>query len=240
MKLEAVMACTRISVLLTTTLWLSLFSCRAVAQEEVEYRMELGGGIGAGFGLTDVNHRFYGNTTLSGGVVARFLLNPRMAIKTSITYTGIKGNTGNVPDFYPALPDGGTTSNALEYSYDGGVYDLGATYELNFLPYGYRRGYEGRSRLTPYIQLGFGLTYATSHAFSVNLPVGVGLKYKLASRLNLGLDWQVHFTVSDKLDGLDAPTGIGSSGFRNKDHYFTTLVTLTYDIFPKCVDCNKG
>lgn len=234
------MAGTRISILLFTTLWLSMYTCRMVAQDEVEYRMELGGGIGAGFGLTDVNSRFYGNTTLSGGVVARFLLNPRMAIKTSLSYVGIKGSTDDVSGFYPSAVDGGVTSTALEYSYDGGVYDLGATYELNFLPYGYLRGYEGRSRLTPYIQLGFGLTYATSHAFSVNLPVGFGLKYKLASRLNLGFDWQVHFTVSDKLDGLDAPTGIGSSGFRNKDHYFTTFVTLTYDLFPKCVDCNKG
>lgn len=230
----------RTSTLCLLAACLGLVPLRVAAQEDVQYRMELGGGIGGGFALTDLNSKFYGNTTLAGGAVVRFLLNPRMAIKTNLVYSGIKGATADVSGFYPVTPEGPASTDRLNYSFDGGVYDLSATYELNFLPYGFTRGYEGYCRLVPYFQAGFGLTYATSHAFSVNLPVGIGLKYKLARRLNVGLDWLVHFTVSDKLDGLEAPTGIRSSGFRNKDHYFTTLVTLTYDIFPRCVDCNKG
>lgn len=230
----------RISILSLLALVAGLFPPCMSAQDDVQYRMELGGGIGAGFGLTDLNSKFYGNAALSGGLVTRFILNPRMAIKANLAYTGIKGNTAGAPGFYPVTPEGNASADRLAYSFDGGVYDLSATYELNFLPYGFTRGYEGHCRLVPYIQLGFGLTYATSHAFSVNLPLGFGVKYKLARRLNVGLDWLVHFTVSDKLDGLEAPTGIRSSGFRNKDHYFTTLVTLTYDIFPRCADCNKG
>ena len=192
------------------------------AQEEVQYKMEMGVAAGAGFGLTDINHRFYGNVSVSGGAVARFLLNPRMAIKTSLTYTV-----------------GSVSPERLNYTFSGGVYDLSATYELNFLPYGYVRGFEGHKRITPYIQLGLGFTYASSGTFTVNLPVGFGVKCKIARRLNLGLDWLIHFTPSDELDGLNAPTAIPSSGFRNKDHYSTTLVTLTYDLFPRCVNCNR-
>ena len=209
------------------------------AQEEVQYKMEMGVAAGAGFGLTDINHRVYGNVSVSGGAVARFLLNPRMAIKTSLTYTGIKGNTDNVSDFYPAVTVGSVSPERLNYTFSGGVYDLSATYELNFLPYGYVRGFEGHKRITPYIQLGLGFTYASSGTFTVNLPVGFGVKCKIARRLNLGLDWLIHFTPSDELDGLNAPTAIPSSGFRNKDHYSTTLVTLTYDLFPRCVNCNR-
>lgn len=117
--------------------------------------------------------------------------------------------------------------------------DLGGTYELNFWPYGYHRGYQGYSRITPYIQLGFGLSYGTAKAFSLNLPVGAGLKYKLKERLNVGLDWQTHFTLSDKLDGLQAPTGVKTSGFKNKDHYSTLMLTLTYSFSPKCPECNR-
>ncbi len=226
-------------VLLGGLLMMMACSARLSAQDDVQYKMELGGALGAGFGLTDINSRFYGNVSVSGGAVARFLLNPRMAVKTAITYIGIKGNTGDVSGFYPNESVGSVSSGPLDYSYSGGVYDLSATYELNFLPYGFLRGFEGYSRITPYVQLGFGLVYATSGAFTVNLPIGVGVKYKLTRRLNIGLDWLMHFTPSDKLDGLAAPTGIPSSGFRNKDHYSTTLVTLTYDLFPKCVNCNK-
>ncbi len=47
-------------------------------------------------------------------------------------------------------------------------------------------------------------------------------------------------TFSDRLEGLEAPKGIKSEMFRNKDHYGLTLVTLTYDISPRCPACNKA
>ena len=88
--------------------------------------------------------------------------------------------------------------------------------------------------------MGFGLTDGKAgKAFTANIPLGVGVKYKVAERLNLGLDWLVHFTLSDKLDGLEAPLGINSSGFRNKDHYSALSLTLTYDLNPRCPTCNR-
>ena len=118
--------------------------------------------------------------------------------------------------------------------------DLSALYELHFLPYGYERGYQGYCRLVPYIQIGLGVSYGKAgKAFTMNLPVGIGAKYKIGPRLNLGLDGIAHFTLSDKLDGLEAPLGIKSSMFRNKDHYVTLLLTLTYDLNPRCPTCNK-
>ena len=94
-----------------------------------------------------------------------------------------------------------------------GIYDLSALYELHFLPYGYVRDYKGYSRIVPYLQMGLGLTYKdrAGKAFSANIPLGFGVKYKVAPRLNLGLDWLMHLSLSDKLDGLDAPLGIKSS-----------------------------
>ncbi len=220
---------------LTLALLMAAASTLALqAQDEVEYRMEIGAGGGIGFGLTDLNNRPFGHPAGSGSAILRFVLNPRMAIKTQLGYTGLSGDTRNPQEFYP----GADTTTPLAYRFSGGVADLGATYELNFWPYGYHRGYQGYSRITPYIQFGLGLTYGTAKAFTLNVPVGVGLKYKLRERLNIGLDWQMHFTLSDKLDGLDAPTRVSTSGFKNKDHYSTLQLTLTYSFSPVCPDCN--
>lgn len=211
----------------------------AMAQDDVEYRMELGAGAGVAFSLDDTNSRFYGATNMAGGVLARFPLNPRMAVKTALSYARTAGSTTGLEEFYPANP-GTVSPERLDYTFSGGIVDLSALYELHFLPYGYKQGYLGHRRLVPYIQAGFGLTYATpGKAFTVSLPVGAGLKYKLAARLNLGLEWRMHFTLSDKMDGLAAPLGIKSQGFRNKDHYSFTLLTLTYDLAPKCPNCNR-
>lgn len=213
-----------------------LYSQKIFAQqEELQYRLELGAGLGLGKNFTDVK----GNIGLAGALIARFPLNPRMAVKTQFTYDTMKGNTSGLKEFYPADVNAAGT-NRLDYSVSSGIYDLSALYELHFLPYGYLRDYRGHFRLIPYVQLGFGLTYgAAGKAFTANIPLGVGLKYKIAQRLNLGLDWLVHFSLSDKLDGLEAPLGIKSEMFRNKDHYSALTLTLTYDLNPKCPTCNK-
>lgn len=213
-----------------------LYSQKIFAQqEELQYRLELGAGLGLGKNFTDVKD----NIGLAGALIARFPLNPRMAVKTQFTYDTMKGNTSGLKEFYPADVNAAGT-NRLDYSVSSGIYDLSALYELHFLPYGYLRDYRGHFRLIPYVQLGFGLTYgAAGKAFTANIPLGVGLKYKIAQRLNLGLDWLVHFSLSDKLDGLEAPLGIKSEMFRNKDHYSALTLTLTYDLNPKCPTCNK-
>lgn len=218
--------------------FLMLCAPSAEAQDEVVYRLELGAGIGGGFSLNDVNSKWYGKTGLAADLIARFPLNPRMAIKTQLAYQTVKGSTDNASRFYPANPNV-SGAERLSYSVSGGLFDLSGMYELHFLPYGYERGYQGYRRIVPYIQMGVGLCYATEGNLSLQLPFGVGIKYKIGPRLNLGLDWTMHLTLTDKIDGLDAPLGISSSGFRNKDHYSQTLITLTYDLNPKCPTCNK-
>lgn len=211
-------------------------SLHAAAQnDETVYRLELGGGVGMGLNLTDVD----GKIGLAAAAVARFPLNPRMAVKAQFSYSQIKGATDGIKNFYPIDPSQ-PGSDRLHYEVSDGIYDLSALYELHFLPYGYVRDYKGYSRIVPYLQMGFGLTYGpVGKAFSANIPLGFGVKYKVAPRLNLGLDWLMHFSLSDKLDGLDAPLGIKSSGFRNKDHYSALTLTLTYDLNPRCPTCNR-
>lgn len=203
--------------------------------DEPFYRLELGGGAGLATHFSDVK----GQIAPALSAVARFPLNPRSAIKTEVTWLTLKGDTKGMKPFLPSSPDAVGTER-LDYSVKDAVWDFSGLYELHFLPYGYVQDYKGYCRLVPYIQLGFGLTYGQAgKAFTANVPLGAGLKYKIGERLNLGLSWTVHFSLSDKLDGLEAPLGIPSEGFRNKDHYSTLKLTLTYDLNPRCPTCNR-
>ena len=220
--------------LLLLIVFVASFSASA-QQDETFYRLEIGGGVGMGNTFTDVK----GKMGFSAAAVARFPLNPRMAVKTQFSYTSMKGKTNGVKNFYPANPEH-MGNEMLDYSVTNGIYDLSAVYELHFLPYGYIRDYRGYSRIVPYLQAGLGLTYGPAgKGFSPNIPLGLGVKYKVAERLNLGLDWLIHFTLNDKLDGLQDPLGIESKGFRNKDHYSALTFTLTYDLNPRCPTCNR-
>lgn len=237
--LQSSIATYRQRLIAAVLLLVTLLPGHLSAQDDVEYRMEVGGAVGIDAALTDANSRLFGAVGMAGGALVRFVLNPRMAVKVGASYARLSGATTDVDHFYPATTAGATTER-LDYRVSGGLTDVSALYELHFLPYGYIAGYQGFRRLTPYIEMGLGCTYSDAgNAFTVNIPLGAGLKYKAGRRLNLGLEWRMHLSLSDRLEGLKAPLGISSSGFKNKDHYALTLFTVTYDISPQCPECNK-
>ena len=127
--------------------------------------------------------------------------------------------------------------------------ELGAQFEYSFFAYGTGAGYKDSRRLAPYILAGVGLTYApkpANHVVAMNLPVGIGVKYKLAERLNVGAEWTMRFTTSDRLDvthatglQLDDPYGIESGLLKNRDSYSWLMLYVSYDMFPKYRKCNN-
>lgn len=79
------------------------------------------------------------------------------------------------------------------------------------------------------------------NVFTGNVPLGLGVKYKIASRLNLGVEWAVHFSLSDELDGVRDPYNVKSSGaFKNTDCYQALQVTLTYSFKARCSTCHNA
>ena len=192
-----------------------------------------------GYTLNDGNSKLFGNGKLAAGVIARFPLSPRMAIKTNLSYLKMEGDVSKVKQFYPAV-SGVAGAERLNYAYSGAIYDLAVLYELHFLPYGYLPTYMGYHQLVPYLQIGFGASYGDiDKSLALSIPMGVGLKYKVARRVNLGLEWRMNFTNNDGVEGLESPMGIKSSGFKNKDHHSMLLFTVTYDLSPKCPTCNR-
>ena len=258
--------------LITTAI---LFSCSGImAQDDPEYRME----FGAGLGLTTYEGDFNGailsgeNTSPSGSVMLRRVMNPRSSLRFALGLGSIKGSSKNLSTYYQDFNTKRYTESAREpYEFKNTLVDFNALYEYNFFPYGTGRDYRGAKRLTPFIGVGLGFTYVnckngtidlsavpakvvksssdlygspemtgSSGVFTANLPIAFGVKYKLADRVNLGLEWMMHFTLSDKLDGVKDPYHISSTGiFKNTDSYSSLQVSLTYSFWEKCKTCLK-
>ena len=222
--------------LLLLPLLLLLAASGAYGQEEPEYRME----AGAGLGLVSYEGDYNGNIAKQpqplGSLVAKYRLNPRMAWGLNVSLGQLKGSSANVKTWYvgqqPEEP----------YAFSHRLVDVGLRYEYNFWPYGTGREYLGARQLTPFIALGLGATYAKADrsVLTGNVPLGIGLKWKAAERLNVTLDWAVRFSGSDRLDGKADPYGIRSSGlFKNTDCYSALQVAVTYDFWAKCKTCNS-
>lgn len=207
------------------------------AQDDVEYRWE----IGAGAGLTSYQGDFNRNVTkdLSPNVtlLVKRVFNPHMAVRLAASLGKLKGSSADVETYYPAFQN-------ETYTFNRSLVDVTAAYEYNFFPYGTGKEFRGARRFTPFIFGGLGFTSVTgddNNAFTMNLPLGLGVKYRASDRLNLALEWSAHFSLSDKLDGVEDPYGISSSGlWKNTDGYTILQFTATYSFSPKCRTCHNA
>ena len=206
------------------------------AQTDDEYLMEIGGGVGFLGYLGDYNNVLTRNLQPMATLLVRRNLNPYMGLRLAASFGKLKGDERDVKTVYPS-------TGVTPYSFSRTLTDVSLTYEYNFWPYGTGHDYYGAKRLTPFVFLGLGGTYAVgdgSSVFTANVPIGLGLKYKVGQRMNVGVEWAMHFSMSDKLDGRKDPYGITSSGiFKNTDCYSVLQLTLSYSFMPKCTTCNK-
>lgn len=205
------------------------------AQSEPEYRAEIGAGIGAVSYQGDLNGSLVKNLQPMGSLIGRYKMNPRMALALNVSYGKIKGTADGTDTWYPDM-------QGTRVDFNNSLIDACLKYEYNFWPYGTGREYRGAQPLTPYIALGMGATFVSGNksTATVNFPLGMGVKYKVGDRLNLTVEWLMHFSLSDELDGVKDPYGIRSKGlFKNTDCYSTLQVSLTYDLWAKCKVCHN-
>ena len=218
------------------TLLMLCATLTASAQQDDEYLMEIGSGVGMVSYQGDFNGKITSGMQPAGAIVWRRLLNPYMGFRVTGMMGKLKGDATRVETYYP-------DETTRAYSFDRSLTDVSVTYEYNFWPYGTGRDYRGAKRLTPFVFGGIGATYVSGgekKVFTANVPIGLGIKYKLKERLNVGLEWSMHFSLSDELDGMADPYGIKSSGaFKNTDCYSGLMLTLTYSFKSKCRTCNN-
>lgn len=217
-------------------LLLLIMPLTANAQEDDMYKMEIGAGVGLVSYEGDFNGSVTKNMQPGASLILRRVFNPYMDVRLNLMYGKLKGDSNGTKTYYPDYQQS-------PYSFSNTLIDLSMTYEYNFWPYGTGRDYRGAKRLTPFVFLGIGGTYVKTEQKSVftgNLPIGLGVKYKLAKRVNLAIEWAMHFSLSDELDGVKDPYMIKSSGlFKNTDCYSTLQLTLTYSFMQKCKTCNS-
>ncbi len=205
-----------------------------LAQEET-YKFDAGLQLGMSGYLGDANtSNIFHKPGVSGGFSFRYLANTRWTLRGILTAATVSGDTG---DFDNVLPDGAS------YSFKSTVFDLGARFEFNFFPYGIGETYKRLKRWSPYVTAGPGVTLATCDGQSniaPNIALGLGVKYKLKERLNLGLEFTMTKVFSDKVDGkeLNYLYGIKSSFLKNTDWYSNLSISITYEFGKRCETCH--
>lgn len=204
------------------------------------YNHELGLSGGTTFYLGDANHSTpFQRPGWSAGMFYRYNIDTRWAVKASVRYAVVQGDTR---DFGYTFPNGQAYAE-----FQRGFVDANATVEFNFFDIGESKYYKARYKATPYIVLGVGLTtyadlYSGGNAYKVSIPFGIGGKWRINRRWTLGLEWTIHKLFIDNFDVTNAnnkvlenPYQVPNIGFFDTDFYSIANLYISFNLF----DTNK-
>ena len=220
--------------LLKILLVLATASASFAARAQEDYRFDIGGVIGMTGYLGYASSNLYASPSWDAEILFRYIYNPRFNFKTNFYVGGLGGDTSKMDDI---LPDG------ENFKFTTTFYELGEMVEFHFFNYGMGERYRKLKRWTPYITAGLGVTaWKADGKFgaAATIPLGIGFKYKPALRWNLGLEFLMKKTFTDRLDGehLKDPYGIKSGFMKNTDWYSTLTITISYEFSKRCAVCN--
>lgn len=222
-----------IIIVLTTILSFSVLHSNA--EEFASYKFDVGVHGGMSGYLGDANEsNMFKHPGYTVGASFRYLPNSRWAFRGIFSTGSLSGNTADYEDKFP---------NGLNYDFSSHYYDLGARCEFNFFNYGIGETFKKMRRWSPYLAVGIGATLATcdgNSAFALNIPMAIGIKYKLKQRLNLGVEFSMTKVLGDNVDGKDLSDlyQIKSSFLKNTDWYSQLAISITYEFGKRCETCH--
>ena len=203
------------------------------AQED--YRFDMGGGVGMTGYLGDANtSTLFQHPSWDVELLFRYIATTRWNFKTNFYVGGLAGNSADMTNLFPSEET---------YKFSTIFYELSELAEFNFFSYGIGETYQHLKRWTPYLAGGLGLTAWSvqgNGGVAFTIPFGIGVRYKPSKRVNLGLEFLMKKTFTDKLDGPDLqdPMGIKSSFMKNTDWYSTLTFTVSFEFSKRCATCN--
>lgn len=181
---------------------------------------------------------FYENHLAFGGLL-RYFLNDRGVLKLDVIHGRASGDTRNFDNMLP---------NGVDVSFEQSFWDIGLQVEHNFLKYGFESWDREIKRHTPYVLIGPGLTtfeHWRGNILAFNVTFGVGYKFKLWKRWNLGFEWSMRKLFVDNFDVVDNETKIlndpyrmGHSALKNNDYYTCAVAFISMDLIKRKSRCN--
>lgn len=210
------------------------FSSLGLWAQDAEYMYEIGFGGGMSWVYGDVNkEKVLYNPALAGDIVFRYNANPRWAFVADLATYGIKGDSKDFDNAYP---------NDATHSFDNCLWNLAIRPEFHFWNYGWSNDYREKKHIVPFLTAGAGVGFANGDGDTgaiISLPIGAGVKWKIAPRWNAQLTCLFTRTFGDSADGIKDPYGVGTSVLANSDWIGSLVLNLTFDFKERCVECHN-
>ncbi|RLK06995.1 type IX secretion system protein PorG [Tenacibaculum discolor] len=165
----------------------------------------------------------------AGGLVYKYNLNPRIALRGTYTYIPVSGNDNDADNAF---------RQNRGISFSNTIHEFAAGVEFNFFDYNIN---DYRTTFTPYILAEVAAfnykspeptsssnTILLKNKFSYTVPVGIGLKGRLADNFAIAFETSVRFTFVDDIDFTTDRINSLDFGGNGNDWYVFSGVSIVY------------
>lgn len=217
-----------------------------IAYAQPRYIGELGLRGGIAFYNGDINSsKIFRDLSPAAGAFIRFKANDFLNFKIDAGFANLKCDARDYTDNAMPVVENTDDSGIYPFAFDKRVVAMDALIIWNFFRYGFSSYDKDVKRHTPYAMLGptFSLAQEWSgNEFRGGIAFGAGYKFKVNSRLNIGIDFTMHKLFADDLDigdydYLNDPYKINSKGYKNNDYFSQLMAYISIDVFKKRGSC---
>ncbi|WP_417799466.1 DUF6089 family protein [Tenacibaculum sp.] len=165
----------------------------------------------------------------AGGLVYKYNLNPRIALRGTYTYIPVSGNDKDADNVF---------RQGRNISFSNTIHEFAAGVEFNFFEYNIN---DYSTTFTPYILAEVAAfnykspeptssinTILLKNKFSYTLPVGIGIKGRLADNFAIAFETGVRFTFVDDIDFTTDEINSLNFGGNGDDWYMFSGVSIVY------------
>lgn len=166
---------------------------------------------------------------VGGGLIYKYNLNPRIALRGTYTYLPVSGNDVNSDNLY---------RQQRQYKFSNNIHEFALGIEFNFFDYNISNY---KTTFTPYILAEIGAFYYTSplertssntisltNKMSYSLPLGIGIKGRLDDHFAIALETGVRVTLIDDIDFTTEKINSLNYGGNGNDWYMFTGISVVY------------
>ena len=191
---------------------------------------EIGVFIGGSNYVGDVGESTYiYPNSIAGGIIYKYNLNPRIALRGTLSYIPIKGDDLNSSNIVRANRG---------FNFKNSIKEIAFGIEYNFFEYDMT---STDKKYTPYILLevaGFGYESADSEItpgqyslktkISYAIPFGLGFKGKIRENIGFSLETRIRYTFADDIDFTTNKIPSLNFGGNSNDWYMFTGISIVY------------
>jgi hypothetical protein len=184
---------------------------------------EFGLGLGAFNYTGELSPGFNFSFFRPGGMLFyRYNASPVVSLRFALSGGSIHANEAKLLD---------PVHQARKIKFSSQITEFAATVEYNFFNY---RPKKEVYRYSPYLTTGLAMFNSkNTGGLQVAIPMGLGLKYRLNKRINIGLELVARKTFTDKLDDIDSYF-VGPHQTANpndKDWYYYAGLSISWTSF---------